>query len=199
MANAARCRLHGGASLVGPAHPNWKHGRHSKWLPKGLATKYAAAIGDPNLVAVRDEIALVDVRVGELLESIGSTGNTKLWREARSRFDAFKRAGGKGKGAVGEARAALQQLDDLLTAGLSAAATWDELRETIDLRRKLSETETKRLKDLHQMISAERALVLMNALIDVVRTHVTDRSTLAAITDGYRRLVGVSGDPTPAT
>lgn len=25
-----RCRMHGGASLRGPAHPNYKHGRYSK-------------------------------------------------------------------------------------------------------------------------------------------------------------------------
>jgi hypothetical protein len=32
-----RCRLHGGCSLCGIAHPNYKHGRRSKyfgWLPR---------------------------------------------------------------------------------------------------------------------------------------------------------------------
>jgi hypothetical protein len=36
MANG-RCRLHGGKSLAGPASPSFKHGRHSKWLPKEVA------------------------------------------------------------------------------------------------------------------------------------------------------------------
>lgn len=34
-----RCKLHGGASLYGPAHPNWKHGRRSKhcaWMATDL-------------------------------------------------------------------------------------------------------------------------------------------------------------------
>src|SRR5204863_58364 len=99
-----RCKFHGGASLSGPAHPNWKGGRYSKYVPKDLLERYHQAARDPNLVAMHDEIALVDVRVSQLLEAVGETGNTKLWREARTRFDAFKSAGGKGKGAVGAAR-----------------------------------------------------------------------------------------------
>jgi hypothetical protein len=32
-----RCRLHGGCSLIGVAHPSYKHGRRSKylgWMPE---------------------------------------------------------------------------------------------------------------------------------------------------------------------
>ncbi len=41
-----RCKLHGGASLYGPAHPNWKHGRRSKhyaWLAPALEVAFARA------------------------------------------------------------------------------------------------------------------------------------------------------------
>jgi hypothetical protein len=30
MGGSKRCRMHGGASLKGAAHPRWKHGRYSK-------------------------------------------------------------------------------------------------------------------------------------------------------------------------
>lgn len=183
---------------MGPAHPNWKHGRHSKFLPKGLAARYEVAARDPDLTSLRDEVVLVDVRIGQLLESLGQTGSGRLWKEARQKFDAFKGASGKGKNAVGAARLALQELDDVLAQGLTAAATWDELRETLDLRRRLSDSETKRLKDLHQMISIERAWALLRALLIVVKDHVTDRDALAAITDQFGRLVGRPGGEIPA-
>jgi glucans biosynthesis protein len=32
-----RCRLHGGASPLGPVHPRFKHGRYSRLLPKTCA------------------------------------------------------------------------------------------------------------------------------------------------------------------
>ena len=193
-----RCKFHGGASLAGPAHPNWKDGRHSKYLPAGLAARYVAGRNDPNLIALRDEVALVDVRVGELLEAIGETGNAKLWKDAREKFDAFKGARTTGPGAIEAARAALQQVDKVLTRGLSVSATWDELRDTLDLRRKLTEAETRRMKDLHQMISIERAVALMASLIDVVKENVTDRHAQAAIVDHFRRLVGRADAPPPA-
>jgi hypothetical protein len=194
-----RCKFHGGASLAGPAHPNWKTGRHSKYLPTNLAGRYAESVNDPDLTSLRDDLALADGRVTELLESLGQSGSTKLWMEARQRFDAFKAAGKRGRDAVGAARVAIQQLDDTLTAGLAAAVTWDELRETLELRRKLSESETKRMKDLHQMISAGAALGLMAQLVEVVAKNVTDRTALAAITQEYLRLTARGSSETAPT
>jgi hypothetical protein len=191
-----RCKFHGGKSLVGPAAPAWRHGRHSKYLPRDLASRYQEALRDPDLIGLRDELALVDVRMAQLLEALGQSGNTTLWKQARAKLEAFKVAGAKGRAGVEEARTTLQDLDALIASGLTAATTWDELRDTIDLRRRLSESETKRLRDLHQMISAERALALMAMLLDVVKQHVTDRHILAAIADQYARLTGQRGGAT---
>lgn len=194
-----RCKFHGGASLAGPAHPNWKGGRHSKYLPKDLAERYQEARIDPHLTDLKDELALVDVRIAQLLEALGETGSARLWKEARTKFDAFKRAGGKGKAAVGEARLALQQVDDILASGLTAAATWDDLREMLDLRRRLSESETRRLRDRHQMIPIAQVIQLMTLLVDEVKQRVTDREVLTAISGRFLRLVGRGGGATAPT
>jgi hypothetical protein len=195
MANG-RCRMHGGASLAGPASPNWKTGRHSKYLAPGLADRYRLAASDPNLISLRDEVALVDVRIFDLLEALGQTGNPRLWREARATFDAFKAAVGKGNEAVREARTTLEALDEVLAAGLAGAATWEELADRLDLRRRLVEAETKRMKDLHQMISAETALRLILLFIDEVKRNVDDPKLLTALSDQFRRVAG-GGSSTP--
>lgn len=193
-----RCKFHGGASLVGPASPNYRTGRHSKYLPSALLERYHAAMGDPGLISLRDEVALLDGRITQLLETVGETGNLRLWKEARTKLDAFKSAGAK-KGSVGAARQALQQLDDLIDAGLSDASTWEELRETLDARRKMAESETKRLKELHQTITVEQAMMLMAVLVTEVRKHVTDRNALAAIAAQVVRLTGQRSGEAPAT
>lgn len=184
-----RCRNHGGASLVGPAHPSFRTGRHSKYLRASLGEKYDTALNDPHLLGLREDVALVDVRIAELIEAIGETGNTRLWREARTKLDAVKTAATKGKAGVGPAREALDALDQVLTDGLTQAATWDELADRLDLRRRLVDSETKRQKDLFEMISVERAHAMMARLVDVVKQHVHDPLVLTALSAEVRRMV----------
>src|SRR4051794_509990 len=64
---SGRCRLHGGASLRGLAAPAWKSGRHSAYLPTDLRARYLRARGDPELLSLKDDLSLVDARIGELL------------------------------------------------------------------------------------------------------------------------------------
>lgn len=199
MASNGRCRLHGGASLVGPASPQWRHGRHSKYLQVGLLERYRVALADPNLITLQSEVALVDARIAELLEAVGQTGNTRLWRDAHAKLQAFKGAAGKGTEAVGAARVALTQLEEILNAGLQASATWDELADRLDLRRRLVDSETKRQKDLFQMISVDRVMQVIGLLLETVKGNVKDPSALAAINAEFIRLAGAGDHTTPAT
>lgn len=187
------CRLHGGRSLIGPAHPGFIDGRHGKYLPKNLGQRYADALKDPQLVSVRAELALLDIRVGELLGSIGKTGSVAVLGQIKGKMREFRAAGARGKAGVRAARVSLQQLEDLIERGVSAATTWDELRETIDLRRKLAEAEGRREKDSSQTISIQQAVLMMALLVKKVGEHVTDRNALNAIVTQYHRLVGEHG------
>lgn len=192
-----RCKFHGGASLSGPAHPNWKGGRHSKYMPKNLLDRYQHAEQDPHLISLRAEVVLVDVRISQLLETIGEHGGTSALKAIRARLQEFKDCGRKGDKALGSARLALQKLEDEIDAAMTAALTWDELRETIDLRRKLTETETKQLKDLQQMISIAQMTAAMGRLLEAVTRHVADPITLRAVHQEFLRLVGRPGDENP--
>ena len=67
-------------------------------------------------------------------------------------------------------------------------ANRDRMQSLIEQRRRLVETERKRLVDLQQMMTAEQAMVLLATVESIVRKHV-DRNTMAAISADIARLV----------
>lgn len=187
-----RCKFHGGATPVGPAAPSWKHGRHSKYLPSGLAAKYHDALNDPELTSLRSELALVDGRVSELLEALGETGNVRLWKEARAKLDAIQATGKKRVNAA-QAQSLMTELDALLTRGLSHAATWDELYAALDLRRRTSESETRRLKDLQQLVPVNQMFSFLSVFMTEVKVVVKDPAVLTRLSAFLSQLVGQPG------
>jgi hypothetical protein len=85
----------------------------------------------------------------------------------------------------------LALLGQAIDAGADDHDTWDAIIALTDQRRKLVESEAKRLQTMQQMISAQQAMVLVAALVDVVRRHVTDREVLAVISNEIRALTVV--------
>ena len=67
------CQHHGGKSLVGMSAPNYKHGRYSAHLPTQMAASYQQARSDPEMLSTKDEIALAEARLKELLATLEDT------------------------------------------------------------------------------------------------------------------------------
>jgi hypothetical protein len=62
-----RCRMHGGATPRGTDLPQFKSGRYSKSLPDKLAGRYEEALSDEERHDLRDEIALAEAKIADLL------------------------------------------------------------------------------------------------------------------------------------
>jgi hypothetical protein len=139
-----RCRIHGGLTPSGFALPQFKTGRYSKVLPEALRHRYEVARDDEDLLSLRDEIALIDLRITDLL----------------------------GKPPTDE--------------------TWAQALFLIEQRRKLAESEHKRLATLKQYVSVEQVYAFIGALGGILREHVADRRALAAI---QRDLSGLLARP----
>ena len=103
-----RCRMHGGRSLRGPAHPAFRSGRYSKVLPSRLLAQYRAAEKDPELTSLRGELALVDARLADLLTRVDSGESGAIWQALLKVHGAFKR--GRATGTVEGMRQALARL-----------------------------------------------------------------------------------------
>lgn len=178
--------MHGGKSLSGVASPRYINGRYSKYVPARLAERYHAAVADPELLAQRHEIALLDGRLADLLVRVDSGEARTLWEQARKATDKMLRAFEAND--LGGLHVGILELDRTIGSGLADHDAWFEIHAILEQRRKLVESERKRLIEMQQMVSAEKAMTLATALLSAVKENVTDRAALTAIQATFNRL-----------
>jgi hypothetical protein len=179
-----RCRMHGGKTLVGAACPHFRSGRYSAYLPPRLRARYEQAADDPELLSLRSEVALVDARLTDLLSRVHTGESGQLWAELRRAYRAFAKA----RLAGDDEAAALATVERLIERAGQDDQAWAEIGARIEQRRKLAESESKRLVTLQQMMTAEQAMVLVRNMIDIITRHVSDRQVLTAIVVEMRAL-----------
>lgn len=92
------------------------------------------------------------------------------------------------------AATALKALEQAIADGVADYLAWDELLKTVEQRRRLAETERRRVEAIQDRITSDRALLFASALVSAVRKHVTDRSLLGAIEREFARLIGGGAD-----
>jgi hypothetical protein len=185
-----RCRMHNGRAAAGIAVPTYKHGRYSKYLPTRLVERYHESANDSELLALREEVALIDSRLVDLVRRVDSGEAGELWRSLsaeNSALDAARRTGDQA-GVL----AAIQSIQTLIRRGMGDYAAWDEIVRLVDQRRKLVESERKRLVEMQQLITSDQAMTLLAAVQVSIKTHVSDPMILRAIADDMRRLASMS-------
>lgn len=174
------CHYHGGKSPIGPGLPQFKTGRYSKFLPSRMAADFNAAMGDPELISLRKEIATVDARIIDVLKRVDTGEAGVIWQAAQAAMTRFDREWVKKDGDGMEA--ALADMRRLLTQGASDWATWRVIvGELIDAKRKLVEAEQRRLTMAHESLTADRAMMLLSQVVQILQRHITDRRILGAI------------------
>jgi hypothetical protein len=174
-----RCRLHGGKTPVGPACVHFRSGRYSAYVPERLRERYEQAEDDAELLSLRGEIALTDARLVDLLSRMDSGESGQRWADLKKAYRELTMA----KRAQDDSRihAALARMDSIIGHAVDDREAWAEIGELIEQRRRLAESEQKRLVTLQQMMTAEQAMALMHRVVDIVTRHVTDRQALSAI------------------
>jgi hypothetical protein len=207
MRGKTKCASHGGKNLSGMASPTFKHGRYSKVLPARLAANYEASITDQELLSLRSEISLIDARVMELISKVDSGEAGKLWldlQKSMAEFDNLQRQASaayddeKKRADLLKASAdTLNSIKGMIKHGASEWMIWQEIADGLENRRKLTETEQKRLVAMQTMVTTEQAMILVSALTAAVKKHVTDVQQLSKIQTEFVRLVN-TGNEQPA-
>ena len=181
------CYMHGGKTPRGHALPQTTHGRYSKDLPTRMAPRYADALADTELLSLRDDVAVVDARIAELLARIDAGESGRIWAQLiQAKSDLLKAT------EETERRLALAEILRLIDKGNADWMVVEDIVHLQDHKRKLGESERKRLIEMRQIITAEQAAVLLGAITDVIVRNVTDRDTRARISAELTRIADTS-------
>ena len=174
------CYHHGGRTPIGPGSPHLRTGQYSKFLPSRMAADFNAAMGDPDLISLRKQIATVDARIIDVLKRVDTGEAGVIWQAAQAAMARFDREWVKKDGDGMEA--ALADMRRHITQGVSDWATWRVVvGELIESKRKLIESEQKRLTLAHESLTADRAMLLLTQVIQILQRHIPDRRILGAI------------------
>lgn len=188
-ATNGRCRIHGGTVPRGISNPRVKSGRYSVDLPTRVAARYESALSDPNLLSVRDDIALLQAAIADVM------GEIKI-AESRPDFDAIletvEEIAGSWQGwDWTKMNAELDKLRGLIVNKQSQRNAMREIRELIKEKADLISRENRMLVDREQMITVEQFLMAMRAMGAAVRRQVDDPRVLRSIDTEFRRLATV--------
>lgn len=165
MRGRRQCRVHGGrGEAIGPINAQWRHGRHSPCLPPKLLALYHQGLEDPELLALKHEIALCDSRVAELTQLLenhqGGTTLTRLHAVTKRLVLCVQ------KDDMAKASDYGTNLLQIIDSGWEEKAIWKEIQELVEIRRRLTETELKRQMALSQLIPVTKAMSLLTTVVD---------------------------------
>lgn len=140
-----------------------------------MAARYQEAQDDPELLAMRAEVALIDARLIDVLSRVDTGESGSLWAELQKAWHTYQ-TGPPEKRLEAEGR-----ISDVISDGAGDYEAWEDVRSLIDQRSRLVASERQRLVQMQQFITAERAMTFVAAVMASVRRHVSDRSALASI------------------
>lgn len=199
-----KCYRHGGSTPSGIASASFRHGRYSKHLPERMAGEHAASMQDPELLAQRSDIALLVARQCDLLDRVDTGESGEMWSSLLGSIKEVQRVRKEVNQAMlsedvqGLRRSgkdlsdALDSMESLAQGGVSDYAAWREIRSVSEQLRKARESETKRLVQMQQMVTQDRANTMLGTVLLVLRTWIRDPEMLRGISADLRRVVAIA-------
>jgi len=181
---------------TGVAVNAYKDGRTSKYhgaLPARLLAAYEASLDDGRLLQMREEIALLDSRIVDLIKRVDSGESGRLWVRLGEVQREFSTARKLGKVELMSEK--LAELEALIAAGKRDAEAWREVQTALDLRRKLVESERRRINEQQQAVTAEQLAGFMSTLLELLTDEVEDRNVLGRISRRLYQMVTIEVAP----
>lgn len=183
------CHKHGAGGPSRPGGMSDYHmkqlGRHMAALPTGLAEKYSEFLNDPDTVSMASEMALLDTRIDQCIERLETADTEVAWakvKQARRRVE-------KDEVTDKDLDFIFEMLDEAVDAKQNDMKLWGEITKLIEQRRKLSETEQRRIVAAKQMMTVEEANRLLAFLMNSINKHVDDPLIKRRIADDLREIM----------
>lgn len=186
-----RCKHHMGNAPAGIAHYNYKDGRRSKHMPPPLLPAFQAAMEDPELLSLNEDIATLDALINQEAGRIEAGDPSALLAQAEHDWQSLWKATQRGdKEAVNRFRT---RLEATLAAGASDFTAISRMLDFMEQKRKAAATEAKRREMMGAVIPIEYASERLRLLGRIVREEVHDRDILARIAQRWSGAIGQLG------
>jgi hypothetical protein len=204
---STKCYYHGGASLPGPALPQYKDGSRSygRYLPPRLKERYESIMRDEKLLEQREEISMLKARITDLVHrtrtGVGEAEVRELRRKLRAVFDPAATSD--------EKNALLNDMMRMLNEGAEDYRIWHEVERLIKTTARIRESERKRMIEDQQMMSVEEGMRLVEQMAESVKRAVNDmveeshrNEVLRAVQRDFGKLINAgstvrAGEPSP--
>jgi hypothetical protein len=199
-----RCRLHGGMSLRGMAHPNYQGKGYSRYVPKPLEPAITAFLESGDPLDLIQPIATWEGRIDQLLHALEDEGDSGVaWSELAKEWAGFWAATAAED--AGKVRIHREAIDTLLKSGLAEVETWKQIREADETRRKLIDSEDKKRERRRGWMRAEEIRYQNNALrlavveaMALIEDPKLQRKVRTFIAERFIQVVGPAALPGPA-
>ena len=158
------CFHHGAGSVDKPGGRPLVHGRFSKDMPKNLLARFEHALEDTELLQLRAEMALVVALISDTLKQYGDFApDLEELGDAMTALGQAIQAGD-----LTEAETNYLTMYEVFKASKGQWAVLHELEKLIEVRRKLSGSEVRRLEALKQMLTVQQAMAFQASVLFIV-------------------------------
>jgi hypothetical protein len=182
------CAAHGGRTPKMQASPAYKGKGGSRYLPKDLQKQHAEIMARPDLLSLRSEIGLVQLRVDQLTEQLSTKASQAVFDDIGDLWRDFKVATANAD--MDELIRLRGEIDGKVRDGAAIGQKWGELIKTTKDKAYLSRCEIESMVDMHCMVSVEQVIMMLAELGDLVHRHVKDKAALAVITNELAGFLG---------
>ncbi len=201
-----RCRQHGGNYPRGVAHPMYNPTKRRSWasaLPSRVGEAFEASLNDPEYLRLKQEIALVDARIKDLLSGLSKDAEAASVRVPELR-DSLQKTLRRVEQSQKEEdleqarqmiRDQVQGFLDLLALFNYDSRIWAEVGSWMDRRQRLAEAEMRQVAQARAMITAQEMMQHVEQLILIIRERVNDPQTLKDLARDISALFGASRNP----
>lgn len=187
------CKYHGAGTLENPAGRPPVSGNYSSHLPTRYMADFESYMTDPNLLSMRKELALLDVRMGELLSRLETADAPLAWNKVAMAAAMLEKMLASGK------TDALCDIIELMRSAIDIHKedrdTWNELVNLIDKRRGVADVERRRIEAAKKYLTMQEANAMMAFLINSVMKHVSSPQERARISEDLRSISGSRSGP----
>lgn len=178
------CSYHGAGTADTPAGRPPVNGRYSKHLPTRYMQEFEEYLADPNLLSMRTEMAILDVRMGELLAKLETTDSVAAWNRVAVAANILSKAVADGN--MEEAADVVRLLLDAIQNHRDDREIWHELIKFIDSRRKVADVERRRIEAAKKYLTIQEANAMMAYFVSSVMKHCSSPQERARISEDLR-------------